>query len=126
MPFAVMGKLFSTLTFTFSTCNNEIWGQSSVTQMNRFNSKLNKSITKNRKENCIKLTAMPLRNKCQYLTLIKIFSYKFFFLNWNALENSYLPFTLFQQLASRSLCPMSNKKSINAELFGTQPLFHHH
>ena len=51
-----------------------------VTQLLRLGSKLNKSVTTigkepTRRENSIKLNTMPLRNKCLYCTLIRVFKY---------------------------------------------------
>ena len=63
---AVLRNLFFKLIFQFSTCSIEIGGHSSVTQLNRLDSKLNKSVTTigkepTRREIYIKLNSMPLR-----------------------------------------------------------------
>ena len=78
MLFAVMGKLFFTLIYPFWTYGIEIWGHSSVIQLNRLGSKLNKSVTiivkkPTRRENHIKLNTKPLRNVCKFFTLIRVF-----------------------------------------------------
>ena len=80
IPFTVMRKLFFTLIYPFLTYGIEIWGHSSVTQLNRLDSKLNKSVTvigkePTRRENYIKPNTIPLRNECQYFTLIRVFKY---------------------------------------------------
>ena len=76
MLFTVMRKLFFTIIYPFLTHGIEIWGIFSVTQLNRLDSKLNKSVTiigkePTRRENYIKLNTIPLRN-VMYFTLIRV------------------------------------------------------
>ena len=75
MLFTVMRKLFFTPIYLFFTYDIETWGHSSVTQLIRLDSKLNKSLTiigkePTGRENYIKLNTTPLSNVCQYFTLI--------------------------------------------------------
>ena len=75
-----MRKLFYTLIHPFLTYDIEMWRHSSVTKLDRLDNKINKSVTiigkePTRREIYIKLNTMPLRNVCQYFTLIRSFKY---------------------------------------------------